>query len=334
MPTSAVKLAFTCTLLLLLTACASAPTPPIYAAAAKGTFEEVESLLEQGANPNVVGGFWDQPILGALANRNLEDPELIPIVEALLEAGADPNGIQANGSIGVWSTTRPLVWIVSWDKFDCDPHLAGLFIEAGADLSFSGGYRDTPLFYASKNGNLECAQMLIDAGAEITNERTVWGFGNSSITEEMEKQGWDIQALRARGIAAEENRQLQEQLAAEAAERAAVQAAIDAYQQRLDDTWNRDAALPADIRRDKYLVAFSNAMKESLFDDAHFYAQLLERNGLGLEDSLYYFWGQALVELNEPEQAVEKLGQYLARAGSSGQYYSQALALMIRAENM
>ncbi len=269
-----------------------------------------------------------------MLNRDLEDPEFIPIVKALLDAGADPNGIQAREAQGVYSTLRPLVFLVTSDKFNCDPELFQLLMDAGADLTFSGGYRDTPLFYAAKNNGLECAQMLIDAGADINNERTRWGFGNSSILEETEKNEWDVAALRARSVAAEEDRILQQQLAQEAAEQAATEAEIDAYQARLDSTWNRDASLSPEIRRDKYLIAFSDAMKESRFEDAHFFGQLLERNGVGLQDSLYYFWGEALLRMGEPDQALQKLNTYLTRAGNTGQYYSQALALMIEAENL
>lgn len=307
----------------LLSACASTPRSPIYEAAADGTYQQVEALLAQGADPNAGGGMWGRPLVAAVIKRDLEDPDFKPIVRALLDAGADPNGV-----VG-W---RPMVIALEYNEYNCDPELIQMLLDAGADLSFSGGYRDTPLFWAAKKNNLECAHMLIDAGAEINSERTKWGFGNSSITEEMEKNSWDIAALRQRSTTAKQQRLAQVQQEAEAAEQAAAQAQIDAYQARLDATWNRDTSMAPQIRRDKYLIAFSSAMKNLAYEDAHFFAQLLERNGVGIEDSLYYFWGEALLRIGKPDAAIEKLNTYFARTGSTGSYYSQALALMIEAE--
>jgi hypothetical protein len=66
--------------------------------------------------------------------------------------------------------------------------------------------------------------------------------------------------------------------------------------------------------------------------DAHYYAQMLELTGLPVNDSLYYFWGDALLNLGVNDQALEKLSKYLQLTGTSGQYYSQTLGLMLKAE--
>ena len=78
---------------------------------------------------------------------------------------------------------------------------------------------------------------------------------------------------------------------------------LEEVQQRISKQSERDAALPANIRRDKYLVAFSTAMKELQYVDAHYYAQLLELTGLPVNDS-YYFWGDALLNLGVNDQLV------------------------------
>lgn len=310
-------------LVVLLSACASTPQSAIYEAAAYGTYQQVEALLAQGADPNA-SGLYGRPLKAAVIKRDLEDPDFKPIVRALLDAGADPN----DGSI-----IPPLVDAVQLDKYNCDPELIQMLLDAGADLSPDTFYGDTPLFWASKNNNLECAHMLIDAGAEINSEPTGLAWGKfSTIPEEMKKNSWDIAALRQRSTAAKQQRLAQVQQEAEAAEQAAAQAQIDAYQARLDATWNRDTSMAPQIRRDKYLIAFSSAMKNLAYEDAHFFAQLLERNGVGIEDSLYYFWGEALLRIGKPDAAIEKLNTYFARTGSTGSYYSQALALMIEAE--
>jgi len=66
---------------------------------------------------------------------------------------------------------------------------------------------------------------------------------------------------------------------------------LEDVQQRISKQSAGDAALPAKIRRDTYLVAFSTAMKELQFVDTHFYAQTLEFTELIVNDSLYNFRG-------------------------------------------
>ena len=101
--------------------------------------------------------------------------------------------------------------------------------------------------------------------------------------------------------------------------------------QNIADREQEDSALPLEIRRDLYLVGFSDAMKIYDYEDAVFYAELLERTGLPVDDSLYYFWGEALLELGQSEQSIEKLTTYLSAAGNDGQYYTQALTLLLQA---
>lgn len=317
----------------LISSCGS--NPVVYEAAADGDLSRLDSLLETGGNVEEYG-FWGTPLDAVTAKYEEDDPELMPLVRRLLEAGANPDGLTYVSQSGVRYGYGPMHRAAS----RCNRELIDVLLEYGADINKNGGFNDIPLWYAIDRGHLECANYLIDRGANLYQGDTRWGFGNSTILEEIEDQDWDVQAFEARYEQAQIDLALGQERAAEAArlaeieaQRAAEQAEYEAYLARIDVAWERDASLTPQFRRDKYLIAFSTAMQEAQYQDADVYARLLERNGLGIEDSLYYFWGEALLRIGQPEQSLEKLNTYLMRTGPSGQYYSQALALMLEAES-
>jgi ankyrin repeat protein len=45
-----------------------------------------------------------------------------------------------------------------------------LLIELGADVNIEDNHKQTPLFYAAKNGKIEICGILIDSGAHINHE--------------------------------------------------------------------------------------------------------------------------------------------------------------------
>ena len=49
------------------------------------------------------------------------------------------------------------------DNIEC----AKLLLDAGADVKAKDDYGQTPLYFACLNDNLECAELLIDAGADV-----------------------------------------------------------------------------------------------------------------------------------------------------------------------
>lgn len=202
---------------------------------------------------------------------------------------------------------------------------ARVLVEAGANVNAEDGGGRTPLYWAMDSDHRDVATYLVEQGASLT-------FGaqpNSGWAPSWLQQAYDM----ANAEAVAEQQAVAEALAAENAEQEQ-QRQIEMLESRISEQQMRDAGLASTIRRDKYLVAFSNAMKEQSYPDALFYAELLERTGLPVDDSLYYFWGEALLELNQTEGSLEKLSEYLNRSGSSGQYYTQTLQLMLRAESM
>jgi len=77
------------------------------------------------------------------------------IVNALLDAGADYDGRDEDGS-------TPLMVACQFD----DPECVSILLEAGADPNAINADGTTPLKLAATNANLECIRLLLDAGAD------------------------------------------------------------------------------------------------------------------------------------------------------------------------
>ncbi len=127
---------------------------PVILAAASGDRAIVEALLKAGADPNEAQHEWmrDSPLVTAVSHRH---EHLVPL---LLEHGADVNPPKA------FKWNIPLTAAVRWGNY------AGveMLLAAGADPSIasdSGGIGN-PLGWTAFVGDLRCAKMLVDAGAD------------------------------------------------------------------------------------------------------------------------------------------------------------------------
>ncbi len=113
-----------------------------------------------------------------------------------------------------------------------------------------------------------------------------------------------------------------------------MQNTIAAQEQKIRETQQRDAALPLQVRKDKYLIALTGHLKQQEFEDALFYIDLLDQLNVELSPSFEFFWGEALLRTGQTDLAVEKLYSYINNAGTNGTYYNQALQLTLEAESM
>jgi uncharacterized protein len=125
----------------------------VFEAAAAGRAERVRELV--AADPTLANRFASDgfPPLGLAVFFGRGDA-----VEALLEAGADPNLASDNAM-----RVRPLHAAAAAGRVD----LARLLVERGADLNARQQAGFVPLHEAANAGNLELAQLLVDAGADV-----------------------------------------------------------------------------------------------------------------------------------------------------------------------
>ncbi|HEY2380499.1 MAG TPA: ankyrin repeat domain-containing protein [Terriglobia bacterium] len=164
---------------------------PLYLAAQNGDPEMVRALLSAGANANQIDRATGesilmvairagaagsvQALLSSSANPNAAEPQLrltplmlaadtgnAEIVRALLARGADVHARTRTGA-----TPEPKLPCI--DKAGCGSHGVGIIRGGLPDQ----GYRApipgdmTPLMYAAREGHLDAAKALIEAGADV-----------------------------------------------------------------------------------------------------------------------------------------------------------------------
>ena len=146
---------------------------PLWLAAINGSAPMVERLLESGGDPNVSLKMGETPLMTAARSGDRQT------VERLVEHGADVNAAEKERG------QTALMWAVAQQHAD----VASLLIESDADLhartnvwyqlentagntNTSGNFRmahggSTPLLFAVRNGDVETARVLVEAGADV-----------------------------------------------------------------------------------------------------------------------------------------------------------------------
>ena len=113
----------------------------------------IEALLQAGADPNVRDDDKSTPLHWA-ARRN-PNPA---VIEALLRAGADPNAQSK-------SKSTPLHWAVMYNR---NPAVTEVLLQAGAILNAQNKLNNTPLHLAAGNNpNPAVTEALLSAGADL-----------------------------------------------------------------------------------------------------------------------------------------------------------------------
>jgi len=146
--------------------------------------ETAELLIDAGADVNAANELRMTPLSRACTNRNAS------LVGRLLEAGADANGLIATGETplmtcaqtGSADAVRLLIargadvntkepvqnhTALMWAAAEDHPHVVQLLIEHGADLRANTRKGFTALHFAAREGNLECARLLLSAGVDV-----------------------------------------------------------------------------------------------------------------------------------------------------------------------
>ncbi|HEX7081780.1 MAG TPA: ankyrin repeat domain-containing protein [Gammaproteobacteria bacterium] len=178
-------------------------TTPLHWAVYREDVALVERLLDAGADPSVENDFGSTPMAEAAVTGNAEiirllldagaDPESpnaegqtalmavartgdLEAAKLLLDAGADVNATEH------WGGQSALMWAA----VQCHPEMMRLLIEHGAEVDARGAVRNwqrrvtaeprpkdlhrggfTPLLYAAREGCVDGARVLVEAGADI-----------------------------------------------------------------------------------------------------------------------------------------------------------------------
>jgi uncharacterized protein len=143
---------------------------PLYLACVNGSAPMIAKLLDAGADANGATTEGETPLMTVARTGNVE------AAKVLLAAGADVNSKEQ------WRQQTPLMWAVA----ESHPEMAQALIAHGADVNARqvtwnwerqmtkeprekwmplGGL--TPLLFAARQGCLDCARILLKAGAEI-----------------------------------------------------------------------------------------------------------------------------------------------------------------------
>ena len=146
---------------------------PLWLAARRGSAPVAGMLLEAGANPNVTLRMGETPLMSAARSGNLR------VVELLLDRGAAVNAMEyeRHQTALMWAAAQQHADIVRllaarganvhartrvWDQLE---NTAGNTNTSGNFRKNHGG--STALLFAARNGDVETARALVEAGADV-----------------------------------------------------------------------------------------------------------------------------------------------------------------------
>jgi cytohesin len=125
-------------------------------AAENASLRMVDALLNAGANPNIAQESGMTPLLDAI---NVGKPEL---VKALISRGANVNAATTKTKL------TPLMWAIG----DGHPEIATLLLEAGANVQAVTTDGFSALTFAARTGNVEIGKTLVARGLPVNETGT------------------------------------------------------------------------------------------------------------------------------------------------------------------
>jgi ankyrin repeat protein len=179
---------------------------PLQLASINGSAAMIDRLLKAGADPNAaLSAAGDTALMMAARTGNTD------AIRVLMEGGANVNAKES------WGGTTPLMWAVSENH----PDAVKALISAGADVSMRSNYVAaangrgfegrtpvsnrtdgkpeefasgwlTPLMLAAREGHVDVARALLDAGADIN---AVAGDGKTALAVAIFNGNYDFASL-------------------------------------------------------------------------------------------------------------------------------------------
>jgi len=93
-------------------------------------------------------------------------------------------------------------------------------------------------------------------------------------------------------------------------------------------------ALPPQMEADLNLLQAKKAITQGDFHQALTHFKKIEALKVNMPDEFFYHYGKVLIETEKTEQAKQKLEQYLVLSGQNGEYYTKALELYAKADEI
>lgn len=110
-------------------------------------------------------------------------------------------------------------------------------------------------------------------------------------------------------------------------------AAEKAEEQRKQQLVAMEQALPANVRRDKYMLQLTDYLKQEKYQQALTIFPKLEALPVKQDPSLGFFYAEALLKVGQTEAAQQKLYAYVSEQGADATHYTRALELLNQVEH-
>ena len=182
----------------------------LHAAVEEHNIEVAKLLIEHGANLEARSWEGWTPLVYSIQGGAYLD---LPMIALLLEAGADPNAVPADGppqmpeeELGGWVTTTPLMYACEssfirdspWSLVD----VVRLLLRHGADPNSRNGDGETALSLSILRYRHEVVAVLLDHGAIVT-DAAIAAFATTAAT----MSNWEI-TLRNEGASVDDIQKL------------------------------------------------------------------------------------------------------------------------------
>ncbi|MEE9543083.1 MAG: ankyrin repeat domain-containing protein [Thermodesulfobacteriota bacterium] len=283
--------------------------------AAEHSFDGIcKLLIAYGANVDAMDDKGNTVLMSAVAYGHKD------IVILLLQNSVN---IHAKDNSG----TTPLMHASS----NGHAEIAELLIKKGASVHDKDNSGATALMAASVYGQAEAASVLLDNGANVDAKDN---SGTSILTGAVKNDQTTIVNLLIENGADATIKDNDDYAPNYFARNNEIKMLLIAALKRAEDKSSREGDLPVELRRDKYMRMITSHMADEKYAEALPYFDKLYGMDIELEDdSLTYYYAEALYKTGNMELSLSKLYEYMKKVGKDGAHYMKAIDLSNKIEN-